>query len=106
MRQGISVGMADHLFSGLRLSNEIALAGRIAPSPFGIPVPRLHKQFRVLAIADRAPTGFENLFHLIWTEEDIGGVARNTIERCPERLDWTERVSDMAWSRVNLNRLR
>src|SRR5947209_711850 len=78
--QRISVGMADDL-SRRGIASEIAFAGRIAPRSFGVPVPGLHKQIGVLAVTDNAPTGGQCLLDLIWPEERVRSIARNTVHR-------------------------
>src|ERR1700722_527105 len=60
MRQRISVRMADGLTEG-GASREVTFAGRIAPRTLRVPVPSLHVEFGVLAVADRLPTGGQNL---------------------------------------------
>src|SRR5580704_4572654 len=56
MRQRISVRMADGLTERCA-AREITFTCSVAPSALGIPVPRFNVQLRVLAIADRLPTG-------------------------------------------------
>src|SRR4051794_31475052 len=83
MRQRISVRMTNHFLVGHRVADEIAITGGIAPLPFRVPMPRLSEQFRVLTIGNRAPARFEHLFDLVWTKENVSGIAGDAVERCP-----------------------
>src|SRR3954468_20480936 len=98
--------MPDHFPARDRVAHKVPLACRIAPLAFGIPMPGLNKQFGVLAITDRAPSRFKNLFDLVRPEENIRSVAWNTIESCTQSLNRAERVRHVAWSGIDFYRLR
>src|ERR1035438_6059488 len=66
----VAVGVEDHFAGGSGIAGEVSFASGIAPRAFRIPVPCLHKQVSVLAIADCAPSRREDLFDLIGAEEN------------------------------------
>src|SRR5208283_3904784 len=60
--EGVSPGMADHRIGGFGAPGKISfLLFRVAPDAFGIPVPGLVVQFRVLAVGHSLPSRVENL---------------------------------------------
>src|SRR5579884_3559952 len=84
--------MPDRFLGRFRISDEISFSGRVAPFALGIPMPRLHEEIRILPITDHSPSGRENLFNLIGTEERVGRVARNSIHRRSECVTRTKRI--------------
>ena len=54
MRQRVAVRIAQK-FRGVRRAGEISFAARVAPRSLRIPMPRLHRQFRILAKTHRLP---------------------------------------------------
>ena len=105
MLQRVAVRVPDHFFRS-RIPCEIPFAGRIAPGAGRIPVPCLNEQFRVLTIADDAPSSFERLLELVWREECIRGVTRHPIDRRSQRIRRAELVHNVAWSGIHADRLR
>src|SRR5689334_13329974 len=105
MRQGISVGVANHFLCRRRIPCEVALAGRVAPGSFRIPMPGLNKQLGVLPIADRTPPCLKNLLYLVRPEKDVGCVGGNTIHRGTQGTKRAERVCDMTRSCIDADRL-
>src|ERR1700761_7863199 len=106
MRQRVTVGVTNHFTGRIRISDEIALSRRIAPGSFGVPMPSLNKEFRVLPICNRSPASFKNLFYLIGPKKDVGCIARNAIYGCAQRAKRTECVCHVAGSGVDSNGLR
>src|ERR1700688_2872955 len=54
MRQRISVGVTNY-FRRRGRAGEVSLATGIAPGSLRIPVPRLHREFSILAVSHRLP---------------------------------------------------
>src|SRR4051812_41289233 len=105
MWQRITVRMADGVFAWSSIAYEIAFARRITPFALRVPVPRLHKQFGILAVTDWTPASFVKLLQLIGLKKNIGRVARDPVQGCAQGAQRTERVGHMARSSINLNSL-
>src|ERR1035437_5922992 len=106
MAQRVTVGVANHLAGRSGVSGEISPARWIAPCALRIPMPGLHKQICVLAIADRAPTSREDLLNLVGTKEDVGRIAGDTIDGGSQGIDRAEFIHHVARSRVDSDGLR
>src|SRR5438874_5962105 len=92
MRQRIAVGVTNHLLRRRCITHEIALAGRIAPGAFRVPMPGLYEELGVLAIRYRPPPCFENLFDLVRPEKNVCSVAGNVMHGGGECAKRTEGV--------------
>src|SRR5581483_50659 len=97
--------MANRL-GRIRVSGKVALTRRIAPRALWVPVPCLHEKLCILPIAHHAPAGFENLADLVGRKEYIGGVARNSIHSCTERIERAEGIYAVTGRDIDANRLR
>src|SRR5215469_9146812 len=104
MRQGIAVRMTDGI-AQICAASEIPFAGRIAPGSIGIPVPRLHMQFRVLTVGDRLPAGGQDLRTCRIEVELICCAVGETVDAGAERLGGNNYVSEMIRSGVDANGL-
>ncbi len=105
MGKWITVGMLDG-FGGSRAAGEIALAAGVAPRPLRIPMPRLHRKFRILAICHRLPPCGEHSRQRRLTEVLLHSGCRHAIDPGAERLGGNERIGRMIRSRVYPNGLR
>ena len=63
-------------------------------------MPRLHKQVGVLPIADDSPARRKDFLDLIGPKENVGGIAGNTIDGRPQRIQRAELVHHVAGGRV------
>src|SRR5262249_40641320 len=77
--------MTNH-FSWHGTPREVPLVPFFAPRPFGIPVPRLNEQLRVLAVGHRLPSGREDLVYGFGREVFLGCGGLNAIDTGAERL--------------------
>ena len=104
MWQEVPERVADEV-SGLRIADEVAFAARVAPRALRIPVPGLDKQFGVLPIGDRLPSGCKHLVHDRVGKKLVGGSGVEPIDACPKCLGWNKGVDYMARSGINPNGL-
>ncbi len=84
---------------------EIAFTCGVAPGALGIPVPRLDVKLRVLAVADRLPSGGQNLLDRRLYESLIGCAWRKPVDPGTQGLRGHDRIRRMARRGVNANRL-
>ena len=69
-------------------------------------MPGLHKQIRVLAITDDAPSRREDLLDLVGPEKRIRGIAGHAIDGRTQRVKRAELVGNVSGGRVHPHRLR
>src|ERR1700686_3674157 len=102
--QRISVGVTNWI-SRNRRACEVALAAGIAPRSLRIPMPRLYREFRILAIGHRLPARSKHLLEGGLDQILVDRFRRNAIHARPQGLIRHESVRGVRWCRVHVNRL-
>ena len=101
--------VAEGALDGTRatgVADKISSAFRIAPLPFRIPVPCLHGEFGVQAIADGPKSGGEHLADMRGAEKRADGIERVTVYTCAEREDRAEAIGDVTGCDIDGGNLR